>query len=82
VRVLHEYLSGRMGYVEIGGSRSCVRDIKTGCVQGSILGPILFNIYMSELENVVYPCKVVSYADNAYIIGAGTNVETVQSLLC
>jgi len=82
VRVLHEYLSGRMGYVEIGGSRSCVRNIKKGCVQGSILGPILFNIYMSELENIVYPCKVVSYADDAYIIGAGTDEETVQSLLC
>jgi len=45
VRVIHSYLSDRVGYVQTQKVRSCVKTIKAGCVQGSILGPVLFNIY-------------------------------------
>jgi len=81
IKTIHKYLEGRMGFVQMGESRSCVKDIRTGCIQGSILGPILFNIYMSDLINVVHPCKLISYADDSYIVGFGENEEEVSLLL-
>jgi len=67
IRSIHNYFSDRTAYVQIGDARSCVYDIKTGCVQGSILGPVLFNIYTSSLSEVVNPHKLISYADDSYV---------------
>jgi len=58
-----------------------VEDIKVGCIQGSILGSVLYNIYTSGIEDVVYPCKFVIYADNSYIIVSGKSSEELSRLL-
>lgn len=57
----------RQGFVQIGKYRSCVRQIELGCVQGSILGPFLFNVYTSKLERIKSPWHVLTYADDAYV---------------
>jgi len=70
-KLILNYLTDRQGYVQIGNFRSCVRWIELGCVQGSILGPFLFNVYTSEFEKVVSPWHVVSYSDDACVTIAG-----------
>lgn len=81
VKIIHNYLEDRSGYVQVREGISCVRDIRAGCIQGSILGPILFNIYTSSLNEIVSPCTLVAYADDAYVIASGKNSEIVSSLL-
>jgi len=81
IRVIYNYLTDRQGYVQIGENRSIVEDIKVGCIQGSILGPVLYNIYTSGIEDVVYPCKSVIYADDSYIIVSGKSPEELSRLL-
>jgi len=71
IRLIFEYLSDRWGFVQLANERSCVRSIRVGCVQGSILGPILFNIYTSELISIVSPWHLVSYADDSYVTVEG-----------
>lgn len=80
-RVIYEYLSDRQGYVQVGEGISCVRDIKTGCIQGSIIGPILFNIYTSDLEQIISPHRVISYPDDSYVVVAEKDHETLISNL-
>ena len=46
------YLSNRLQYVDISGSISSMQHITTGVPQGSVLGPLLFLIYMNDLPNV------------------------------
>jgi len=70
-RIIFEYLKDCQGYVQIGRDRSCVRDIKLGCVQGSILGPFLFNVYTSGISDVVNPWKATAYADDTYVVIEG-----------
>jgi hypothetical protein len=67
-RVFYNFLSNRLGYVEIDGSSSYLKEIPVGCVQGSVLGPRIFNIYTSNLDTVVGPeAFKLAYADDSYI---------------
>ena len=58
------YLSIRKQYVEINNERSSCLDIKTGVPQGSILGPLLFLIYMNDIPNVSQAFRFILYADD------------------
>ena len=58
------YLSNRKQYVEINNERSSCLDIKTGVPKGSILGPLLFLIYMNDIPNVSQAFSFIPYADD------------------
>ena len=46
------YVTQRLQYVEYDGIPSSTREIETGVPQGSILGPLLFIIYMNDIHKV------------------------------
>ena len=46
------YLCSRSQYVTIGSKTSSYKSVKTGVPQGSILGPILYTVYINELSEV------------------------------
>ncbi|CAB4030543.1 Hypothetical predicted protein, partial [Paramuricea clavata] len=58
------YLSDRYQVTRIGQSTSTSLLVKHGDPQGSILGPLLFTIYMNDLPKVVSNCNVESYVDD------------------
>ena len=64
--VLANYLSNRYQYVQIDDKKSSILNVTNGVPQGSILGPILFNIYVYDMAAKT-DAKCVQYADDTSI---------------
>ena len=57
------YLTERKQYMEIHGVKSNLQQLTCGVPQGSILGPILFLLYINDIQNSTY-LKVLCFADD------------------
>ena len=62
--LLFSYLHGRKQRVKISTSRSSWTTLSKGVPQGSILGPLLLNIFMNGLFLFIEKCKLYNYADD------------------
>ena len=61
------YLTGRKQFVSFNGESSDLKDIACGVPQGSVLGPLLFLIYINDLPNVSDKLKFFLFADDTNI---------------
>ena len=64
---LCSYLSNRMQLVEINGVCSETKPIKFGVPQGSIIGPLLFSIYVNDFNKCLTMGKCFMYADDTNV---------------
>ena len=63
-KLMLNYLSHRYQYVEYNGVQSSSQHINTGVPQGSILGPLLFLFYISNLPLVSPILRMLMYAND------------------
>lgn len=78
---ISSYLTNRKQYVSFHGHTSNVNDINTGVPQGSIIGPLLFIIYINDLPNVSSLLSFILYADDSSIFINGNNLDNILSIL-
>ena len=63
---IRDFLTGRSMWVTVGGQHSTTRNVLSGVPQGSVLGPLLFLIYVNYLpESITNRCKL--FADDLKI---------------
>ncbi len=71
------YLCKRTQAVSINSTFSDVKNIDIGVPQGSILGPLLFIIYVNTLPDCIN-CKCVMYADDTTLLFTASDHDTLQ----
>ena len=65
--VLMQFLSNRSQYVLVDGCRSKLVNVVSGVPQGSVLGPLLFLLYTSELFSILEN-KLIGYVDDSTLM--------------
>ena len=63
-KLVRSYLTGRSQRVSVNNSLSDSLDVMKGVPQGSILGPLLFNLYINDLPDILENCRIHIYADD------------------
>ena len=71
---IKSYLNGRKQYVELNGYTSHTLPLPTGVPQGSILGPLLFLIYINDLPSAS-KLKTVLFADDSNLLIRSKNLS-------
>ena len=78
--MLRSYLCNRLGRVHIGSVTSSWRNVKRGCLQRSLLGPLLWSIFQNDLSYNA-DSALSMYADNHQIYKKGHDMCTVLAKL-
>jgi hypothetical protein len=67
---IQEWLTGRQQQVVLNGEASTWDEVKSGVPQGSVLGPILFLIFIRDIDSAAGPGSVVKkFADDTKAAG-------------
>ncbi|XP_024116978.1 uncharacterized protein LOC112138628 [Oryzias melastigma] len=75
------YLTERKQFVKINEFTSEAKGISCGVPQGSILGPLLFNIYINDIFNVSKLLKLILFADDTNIFYSTDNQRELINVL-
>ena len=75
------YLSNRKQYVSINGHESSLASVSYGVPQGSVLGPLLFLIYINDLNQAIKFCKVHHFADDTNLLHFNKSLATLNKLV-
>ena len=81
LNLLRNYLQNRMQRVKLGNVFSEWTEISLGVPQRSILGPLLFNIFINDLLMFVEKTQICNFADDNTIYSCGDSSETVTEWL-
>ena len=75
------YLSNRPQYVTINGEKSAQTYMNMGVPQGSVLGPVLFLIYINDMFKSVSRVQLVHFADDATAFFSDKDLATLVKII-
>jgi len=79
--LIYSYLLCPSQSARIDQYNSTPLPLSTGVPQGSIIGPIIFIVYINDLASLCKNCDTLMYADDTAILAYGKSTEEVASKL-
>ena len=76
---INSYLCGRLQVTKVGRELSRPMLVDCGVPQGSILGPLLFSVYVNDLPECLDTCKTNLYADDTALTIVAQNRESLET---
>ena len=77
LKLINDYLSNRWQRTRINKSFSSWAELIQGVPQGSVLGPLLFNIYLNDLFYLAEFTKVYNFADDTTFFACDKDLKTL-----
>ena len=81
LNLVNDYLSHRFQRTKIGNEYSSWKERISGVPQGSILGPLFFNIHLCDLFFIIEKFDIANFADDNTLFVTGDNIFSVVKLL-
>ena len=79
LKLLISFLNNRNQFVIFNKSKSKIKNIKFGVPQGSVLGPLLFLIFINDIVNIKTQGHFVLFADDTTIIFRENNIDSMEN---
>jgi Reverse transcriptase (RNA-dependent DNA polymerase) len=80
IKLVKSYLMGRSQCVFANGALSTFLSVTQGVTQGSILGPLLFSLFINDISNSIHFSNFHIYADDVQIYLSGSK-ESIASVV-
>ena len=81
LRLISDYLHNRMQRCKINNTFSRWELITAGTAQGSILGPLIFNVYINDLFLFIKTLGIANFADDNTPYAVDKNIDTLLDIL-
>ena len=79
--LIQDYLTGRTQKVKINETVSKPKHVTCGIPQGSVLGPLLFIIYINDLNSLSENLKIITFADDTSLFLSDMHYENLESVM-
>jgi hypothetical protein len=80
IQWFRSYLTGRSQQTIYANERSSFQEISSGVPEGSLLGPVLFNLYINSLLHLLPKDRAVAYADDITLVCSGSVTAIITQM--